>query len=156
MKHTKSEICDLGLDSMLALLKLVGQADDQTRNQFFQKYFCLIFDETLYVMTEQTYVSGFHEQAQILNILFQLLDYITVPIETQDGQSAKDTNNKEFMAVRLNGMLCEKFQNMNAVQLQAFVINLFNKTNEWEGFKDALRDFMIQMKQMSSTDEYYI
>lgn len=70
LKHTKPEICELGLGAMGNLLQLVSGADQNTRNLFFQKYYILIMDETLYVMTEQTYISGFHEQGMILNVLF--------------------------------------------------------------------------------------
>ena len=45
---------------------------------------------------------------------------------------------------------------MNKVQIEAFVLNWFTKCNEWAEFKNTLRDFLIQMKQMSSTDDYYI
>jgi|JI10StandDraft_1071094.scaffolds.fasta_scaffold1257488_1 exportin-1 len=70
VKHTKPEICDLGLEALGNLTNLVVGADASTRNLFFQKYLVLILDETLHVMTEQTYISGFHEQAMILNMLF--------------------------------------------------------------------------------------
>lgn len=68
MKHVKPEICDLGLEAMNELLKLVAQ-EPSVRDQFFQQYFMLIFMDTLKVMTEQTYVSGFQQQATILQIM---------------------------------------------------------------------------------------
>jgi hypothetical protein len=50
MKHSKSEICDLGLDAMNSLLKMIAY-DEAVRDSFFQRYFCLIFDETMHIMT---------------------------------------------------------------------------------------------------------
>lgn len=155
IKHTKPEICDLGLEAMYSLLTLVADADPNTRNQFFAAYFVLIFDETLFVMTEQTYIAGFHEQSQILNVLFRVLDYVTIPIQDENQQPAQ-TDNKSFLGNRLNRMLQDKFTNMNSVQIETFVLTLFNKAEQFEQFKDTLRDFLIQMKQMSSTDEYYV
>lgn len=42
------------------------------------------------------------------------------------------------------------------MQLETFVITLFNKVASWEDFKETLRDFLIEMKQVSSTDQYYV
>lgn len=35
MKHTKPEICDLGLEAMGNLINLVSRADQNTKNMFF-------------------------------------------------------------------------------------------------------------------------
>lgn len=51
MKHVKPEICDLGLETMVQLLKLVSGADS-VRDPFFKLYFSLILDNTLFVMTD--------------------------------------------------------------------------------------------------------
>jgi len=71
IKHTKPSICDLGLEALANLINLVAGAEDHTRDLFYQKYLVLIFDEMLYVMTNSTYISGFHDQVIILSKLFQ-------------------------------------------------------------------------------------
>jgi len=45
---------------------------------------------------------------------------------------------------------------MNRVQIEAFVIKLFNSLNNWAGFKDTLRDLLISMKSFASqNNEFY-
>jgi len=45
---------------------------------------------------------------------------------------------------------------MNKVQIEAFVIKLFNSLQDWKTFKDTLRDLLISMKSYASqNDEFY-
>ena len=45
---------------------------------------------------------------------------------------------------------------MNRVQIEAFVIKLFNNLNDWAAFKDTLRDLLISMKSFASqSDQFY-
>ena len=45
---------------------------------------------------------------------------------------------------------------MNRVQIEAFVIKLFNSLQDWKTFKDTLRDLLISMKSYASqNDEFY-
>lgn len=38
------------------------------------------------------------------------------------------------------------FPNLNPVQVQGFIIKLFNEVYEWKGFKSTLRDLLVSMK----------
>lgn len=52
--------------------------------------------------------------------------------------------------------LSSQFANMNRVQIEAFVIKLFNSLSDWAGFKDTLRDLLISMKSFASqSDQFY-
>ena len=52
--------------------------------------------------------------------------------------------------------LASQFANMNRVQIEAFVLKLFNALNDWANFKDTLRDLLISMKSYASqNDEFY-
>lgn len=45
---------------------------------------------------------------------------------------------------------------MNRVQIEAFIIKLFNSINDWKTFKDTLRDLLISMKSFASqNDDFY-
>jgi hypothetical protein len=84
-----------------------------------------------------------------------VLDVVKQPLKEQDGSVPHDGNNKNYLAQKLNAKLVQQFDNMNAVQIEAFVLTLFNQAADSDSFRDTLRDFMIQMKQMSSADAYY-
>lgn len=50
----------------------------------------------------------------------------------------------------------KQFPNLNRVQVEAFVIKLFNTCYEWSEFKGTVRDLLVSMKQLASTsDEFY-
>lgn len=42
---------------------------------------------------------------------------------------------------------------MNKVQIEAFVLKLFNTLNEWSAFKDTLRDLLVSMKSYASQND---
>ena len=45
------------------------------------------------------------------------------------------------------------FPNLNKVQVEAFVLKLFNTCNNWQEFKATLRDLLISMKQFASLND---
>lgn len=62
------------------------------------------------------------------------------------------SSNKEYVINLLIDGINKLFPNLNRVQIETFVINLFNNCNEWPLFKQTLRDLLISMKSFSSTD----
>lgn len=47
------------------------------------------------------------------------------------------------------------FSNLNKVQVEAFVINLFNNCHDWKLFKELLRDLLVSMKSISCSDDAF-
>jgi hypothetical protein len=47
------------------------------------------------------------------------------------------------------------FQNLNKVQVETFVINLFNNCEDWKPFKELLRDLLVSMKNISCSDDAF-
>ena len=65
-------------------------------------------------------------------------------------------SNKDFVINVLIDCIKSLFPNLNKVQIEAFVLNLFNYCYEWSDFKTTLRDLLISMKSFSSNnDEFY-
>ena len=77
-------------------------------------------------------------------------------INKDDGQPHMFNDNKEFAVNLLIDCICTLFPNLNKVQIETFVLNLFNNCNEWHPFKETLRDLLISMKSFSSSsDDFY-
>jgi hypothetical protein len=56
----------------------------------------------------------------------------------------------------LKDLICQMFPNLNSVQVESFIIRLFNTVNDWSAFKVTLRDLLVSMKKFSSSDnEFY-
>lgn len=53
----------------------------------------------------------------------------------------------------LKQSICQMFSNLNTVQVESFVIRLFNTVNDWKSFKDTLRDLLVSMKKFASLDD---
>jgi hypothetical protein len=53
----------------------------------------------------------------------------------------------------LKSIICQMFPNLNSVQVESFVIRLFNTLSEWTEFKVTLRDLLVSMKKFASADD---
>jgi len=52
--------------------------------------------------------------------------------------------------------LTTQFANLNRVQVEGFIIKLFNSLQDWRVFKDTLRDLLISMKSYAAqSDDFY-
>ena len=60
-----------------------------------------------------------------------------------------------FVQELLKDSLLSMFANLNKVQVEAFVLKLFNTVYEWSEFKGTLRDLLISMKSFASTDDAF-
>lgn len=64
--------------------------------------------------------------------------------------------NSSIVVKFINDMLCNAFNHLNKIQIQTFVIALFNKCYNKEMFKTTLRDFLVNLKSFAeSKDELY-
>ncbi len=64
--------------------------------------------------------------------------------------------NSSIIVKVINDMLCNAFNHLNKIQIQTFVIALFNKCYNKEMFKTTLRDFLVNLKSFAeSKDELY-
>ena len=70
-----------------------------------------------------------------------------------DQQPHQFADNKQFVVSLLIDCISALFQNLNKVQIEAFVLNLFNYCNDWPQFKGTLRDLLISMKSFSASDD---
>jgi exportin-1 len=81
---------------------------------------------------------------------------IQFKINNDNGVEHQFGTNKEFAIQLLIDCINMLFVNLNKVQIEAFVLNLFNFCNDWPQFKSTLRDLLISMKSYSSNnDEFY-
>jgi len=108
-------------------------------------------------MTDYRHMAGFKMQGQILMLMLQAVDsdLIINPSERlidQNGNEHQCSSNKEFVMELLKGIIIQMFPNLNSVQVESFVIRLFNTVSDWNGFKVTLRDLLVSMKKFASAD----
>lgn len=61
-------------------------------------------------------------------------------------------SNKDFVKVHMKTLIIENFKNLNEIEVEKYIIQLFNSIDEWKPFKQTLRDLMISMKSYSSQE----
>lgn len=77
-------------------------------------------------------------------------------LNQDNGQPHQMATNKDFVIALLIDCISSLFPNLNKVQIEAFVWNLFNHCYDWQKFKGTLRDLLISMKSFSAgSDEFY-
>ena len=91
-------------------------------NVFFQNFYMSILQDTFYVLTDSLHKSGFYKQALIIMKLVAVVENDMFERKLSD----KYSSNKEFVIEYLSDALVELFSNTNKVQIQTFVLNMFN------------------------------
>ena len=155
-KHTMRDIADTGLQICIDLLNNVSKLESGVANAFYQSYFLTLFQDVFYVLTDREHKSGFKFQAQILAQMCNVVETgaITVPLY-QPSQVSDPANmtNQRFIKEYLVQLLLGAFPNLQPNQVTGFAAALFAQRNDMNNFKQQLRDFLVQLKEYSSTGD---
>jgi len=121
---------ELGLESMQALCTILAESPHFS-TIFYTNFYTRILRETLTVMTDYRHMSGFKLQVMILQLLCQAVDNPQIigsqdKLLDQNGQPHQLATNKEFVMELFKADLCQMFPNLNKVQVEGFIIKLFN------------------------------
>ena len=159
MQHEKPELMELGLVSMQALNHILSE-NPHNASIFYQNFYSRILKETMVVITDYRHMSGFKYQGLILQQLLQAVDRNDVIqgniiLNDPNGQPHQFGSNKQFVQEYLVALLLEQFPNLNKVQVEGFILKLFNSVYEWTQFKGNLRDLLISMKSFAHTDDAF-
>lgn len=159
MQHEKPDLMELGNESMHALCCTLAESP-AVATIFYQHFFTRCVRDTIAVMTDYRHMAGFKMQGQILMMMLQAVDsdQIVDPSQRlvdQNGNHHQCSSNKDFAMGLLKEIICQMFPNLNSVQVESFVIRLFNTLSEWSEFKVTLRDLLVSMKKFASADDAF-
>lgn len=124
MKHRKPEEMEIGLNSMIELTEKIS-GEPSVCSMFFESFYTLIIRETFGIMTDCFHLSGFKLQTKIIQRLLSLVEQnlISVNLKLEVGGSAhQSSSNKEFVTGFLQEHLMGNFPNLNAAQVEAYII----------------------------------
>lgn len=148
IKHYQIELAEIGLETMNELLSKVV-LNQEIANVFFQNFYMSILQDTFFVLTDSLHKSGFYKQALIIMKLI-----VVVEDEMFQGKLSDDyASNKEFVIEYLSDALVKLFSNTNRVQIQTFVLNMFNKWHDKKEFVNTMRDFLVWLKEFAGNDQ---
>lgn len=121
IKHYQIQLAEIGLDTMSELLTKVV-SNQEIANVFFQNFYMPILQDTFFVLTDSLHKSGFYKQALIIMRLISVVEN-----DIFEGTLSEEvSSNKEFVIEYLSDALVKLFPNTNKVQIQTFVLNMFN------------------------------
>ncbi|KAF8738531.1 hypothetical protein AX14_011182 [Amanita brunnescens Koide BX004] len=155
IKHTMRDIAETGLNLCLEVINNFASVTEvAVSNAFFQQYFLSIVQDIFFVLTDADHKSGFKLQSALLARLFQLVEANHIQAPLYDPSQVPDPNmsNSVFLREFCANLLKTAFPHVQPSQVNAFVNALREYHDDINRFKLALRDFLIQLKEFSSSD----
>jgi exportin-1 len=142
-----------GLETLYTLLQILNasiySAGANIADLFYKAYYFDLLNEILSVLTDSMHKSGFKLQIENLTLLIQVVEYGQISEHLFDTQAS----NKNFIIAYLVDLLSKSFTNLNKIQIETFTLALFNKCYNPNEFKAVIRDFLIQLKSFSGSNE---
>ena len=152
-KHDNREVESSGLNMCIELIGNMADTEPQIRDTFFQNFFTTILQDVFFVLCDADHKAGFKYQTMLLSRMFQLVDSgkLQGPIYAS-GTAQPGTSNHDFLRDFTHQLLSNAFKNLSQKQIGDFVSNLFAYHSDLTRFKTEVRDFLISMREYSSTD----
>ncbi|XP_063242041.1 exportin-1 isoform X2 [Bacillus rossius redtenbacheri] len=146
-KHTMRNVADTGLQILYQLLQNVEQ-HDQAAQSFYQTYFTDILQHIFTVVTDTSHTAGLLMHATILAYMFSLVEMgrITVPL-------GDNPDNVVFIKEFVASLLQMAYSHLTENQIKITVEGMFNLDQDIRAFKEHLRDFLVQIREFTGTDD---
>ncbi|EIM90438.1 uncharacterized protein STEHIDRAFT_129260 [Stereum hirsutum FP-91666 SS1] len=151
IKHTMRDIVDTGLNLCIEVINNFAAADQGVATAFFQQYYLSLLQDTFFVLTDADHKSGFKLQCLLLSRMIQLVATNAIQAPLFDPSTVTDPNqtNVGFVREYTANLLKSAFPHAANADIKAFVFNLSEYHSDFNRFKLALRDFLIQLKEFS-------
>ena len=148
-KHEQVTTSEIGLDSLLSIIKNVNDCDIAIINQFYQFYYIRILHDLLFVMTDGMHKATFGIQIQILQILIGILPDMSANLDS----SGKEENNQQFVYDFILNLLGNGFPNLSAGHHAKFQQQIFTVAkSDKKSFKTCVRDYMISLSLYTQSE----
>lgn len=149
-KHDNRLVEGEGLNMCLELMANMADTDQQTCNTFFQNFYTTILQDVFFVLTDSDHKAGFKYQSMLLARMFWLVATNKLPGQIYSpDQAPAGTSNREFLQNFVGNLLSNAFPNLTPLQIQRFILELYQQVDDLNRFKLTLRDFLIQLKEFS-------
>ncbi|XP_025018118.1 exportin-1 isoform X1 [Tetranychus urticae] len=152
-KHTMRNVADIGLQILLELLEDIGR-EEAAMQSFYQTYYTDILQHIFSVVTDTSHVAGLTLQATILAFMFFVVESgkITVPLNPA-VQSQTNQTNEQYVQDFVANLLKAAFPHLTDPQIQLTVRGFFKLDRDITGFKEHLRDFLVQIREFAGEDD---
>lgn len=146
-KHTMRNVADLGLNILYKMLQNLEQ-HPQAAQSFYQTYFTDILMQIFSVVTDTSHTAGLANHAIILAYMFSLVENNKITVNL-----GPIPDNTLFIQEYVASLLKSAFSHLTDNQIKVFVTGLFNLDENVQAFKEHLRDFLIQIREVTGEDD---
>merc|ERR1711963_1337307 len=152
-KHTMRNVADTGLNILYQLLQNVSNHPEAAQS-FYQTYYTDILQHMFSVVTDTSHTAGLTMHATILAYMFTLVESekITAPLNAEE-QLKNNMTNMGYIQGFVANLLKSAFPHLTDNQIKITVTGLFNLNQDIPGFKDHLRDFLVQIREFTGEDD---
>ena len=126
-------------------------AHPDAAQSFYQTYYTDILQHMFSVVTDTSHTAGLTMHATILAYMFTLVESekVTLPLNLADKTVTNMVHIQGFVA----NLLKTAFPHLSDNQIKITVTGLFNLDQDIPGFKDHLRDFLVQIREFTGEDD---
>uniref|UniRef100_A0A1A9URN0 Exportin-1 n=1 Tax=Glossina austeni TaxID=7395 RepID=A0A1A9URN0_GLOAU len=146
-KHTMRNVADIGLNILFKMLQNLTQ-HPQAAQSFYQTYFTDILMQIFSVVTDTSHTAGLGNHAIILAYMFSLVENNKITVNL-----GPIPDNTIFIQEYVASLLKSAFSHLTDNQIKVFVTGLFNLDENVQAFKEHLRDFLIQIREVTGEDD---
>uniref|UniRef100_U5ELY4 Exportin-1 n=1 Tax=Corethrella appendiculata TaxID=1370023 RepID=U5ELY4_9DIPT len=146
-KHTMRNVADTGLNILMQMLQNLEQHPEAAQS-FYQTYFTDILMQIFSVVTDSSHAASLQMHATILAYMFMLVEKGDITINL--GQIPDNT---VYVQEYVASLLKSAFSHLTDNQIKVFVTGLFNLNHDVPAFKEHLRDFLIQIREVTGDDD---
>lgn len=146
-KHTMRNVADMGLYILYKMLQNLEQ-HPQAAQSFYQTYFTDILMQIFSVVTDTSHTAGLAIHATILAYMFSLVENNKITVSL-----GPIPDNIIFVQEYVASLLKSAFNHLTDQQIKVFVTGLFNLDENIPAFKEHLRDFLIQIREVTGEDD---
>ncbi|XP_017473193.1 PREDICTED: exportin-1 [Rhagoletis zephyria] len=146
-KHTMRNVADMGLNILYKMLQNLEQ-HPQAAQSFYQTYFTDILMQIFSVVTDTSHTAGLANHATILAYMFSLVENNKITVSL-----GPIPDNTIFIQEYVASLLKSAFNHLTDNQIKVFVTGLFNLDENVQAFKEHLRDFLIQIREITGEDD---
>lgn len=146
-KHTMRNVADTGLQILFRLIENIGLEEGGAMQSFYQTYYTDILQHLFSVVTDTSHTAGLTLQATILAYLFFVVENGKITVQLNPAAQAP-TNQSNTLHVQefVANLLKTAFPHLSDPQIKITVQGFFNLDQDITGFKEHLRDFLVQIR----------
>lgn len=152
IKHTMRNVADVGHQTLHALLEQLATNDKAMQN-FYQTHCLDILQHLFSVITDPSLTAGLVQQTTVLAYIFSTIESDSIRVALSPDQLQTGLDNVAFVKQYVKDLLKSVYSHLTDAQIEITVKGFFDLNQDISAFKDHLRDFLIQIREFSGTDD---